>query len=70
LSYSSSGTNYIEDSANYIFNQYQTGGNSGPEPAAYGRPGADPATSPTAANQAAILAFGQAIGAPSTPCPS
>jgi hypothetical protein len=69
LSYSSS-SNYIEDSANFIFNEYQTGGNSGPSPAAFGRPGADPATSPTAANINAIIALSQLLGGPTTPqCP-
>jgi len=70
LSYSSPGTNFIADSANYIVNQYQTHGNSGPEPAAFGRPGADPATSPTPGNIAAQAALGQLLGAPATPCPA
>jgi hypothetical protein len=71
LSYSSAGTNFMADNSNFIFNQYQTGGKSGPEPASFGRPGADPATSPTPANIAALIALGQALGgAPTTPCPA
>ena len=69
LSYSSEGTPFIADNANFIFKQYQTGGNSGPELASFGRPGADPATSPTAANIAALFALGAQLGA-TTPCPS
>jgi len=64
LSYSSNGTLYMADNANFIVNQYQTHGSSGPEVASYGRPGADPATSPTAANIAAIISIGQLLGAP------
>jgi hypothetical protein len=60
-------SNYISDSANFIFNEYQTGGNSGPSQASFGRPGADQATSPTPANIAAIIALSQALGGPSTP---
>jgi len=69
LSYSSPGTNFIADNANYIVNQYQTHGHSGPQPASFGRPGADPATSPTPGNIAAQQALGQLLGAPATPCP-
>jgi hypothetical protein len=69
LSYGTS-SNYIEDSANFIFNEYQTRGNSGPSVASFGRPGADPATSPTAANIAAIIALSELLGGPTTPqCP-
>jgi hypothetical protein len=69
LSYSTT-SNYIEDSANFIFNEYQTNGNSGPSEASFGRPGADQATSPTAANIAAIIALSQLLGGPTTPqCP-
>ena len=68
LSYSSNGTNFIADAANFIVNEYQTHGNSGPEVASYGRPGADPATSPTAANIAALQELGALLGS-TTPCP-
>jgi hypothetical protein len=72
LSYSVPGTNFIADSANFIFNEYQTHGNSGPSVASFGRPGADPATSPTPGNIAAIIALGQLLGStsttPATPC--
>lgn len=68
LSYDSSGTNFIEDTANFIVNEYQTHGNSGPEVASFGRPGADPATSPTAANIAALESLGALLGEV-TPCP-
>jgi Cutinase len=69
LTYGSS-SNYIEDSANFIFNEYQTKGGSGPSQAAFGRPGADPATSPTAANIASIIALAQLLGGPTTQtCP-
>ena len=70
LSYAASGTNFIADNANFIMNQYQTGGKSGPEVASFGRPGADPATSPTAGNIAALIELGQLLGASGTPCPA
>jgi hypothetical protein len=70
LSYSSPGTNFIEDSANFIFNEYETNGGSGPSVATFGRPGADQATSPTAGNIAAIVAIGQFLGGSAAPCPA
>jgi hypothetical protein len=69
LSYSSPGTTFIADSANYIYSQYLSGGNSGPQPASYGEPGVDPATSPTPGNIAALEALGQLLGS-TTPCPA
>lgn len=67
LSYSSQGTNFIADSADFIVNQYQTHGNSGPSLASFGRPGADPATSPTPENVAAITSIGQFLGVSGAP---
>jgi hypothetical protein len=69
LSYSTA-SNFIEDSANFIFNQYQTGGRSGPSQSTFGRPGADPATAPTTANVNAIIALSVLLGGPTSPqCP-
>jgi hypothetical protein len=68
LSYATNGT-YIPDSAAYIYSQYLSGGNSGPQLATYGRPGIDPAKAPTAGNIAALEALGQLLGE-TTPCPA
>jgi hypothetical protein len=70
LSYAASGTNFIPDSANYVFNQYETHGNSGPEPATYGGPGGGQPTSPTPGEIAALEELGDLLGRPnSTNCP-
>jgi len=70
LSYASPGTNFIGDSANYIFNEYQTGGNSGPEVASFGRPGTEQATAPTAGNIAAVEEIGVLLGGSIPNCPT
>jgi hypothetical protein len=69
LSYSSAGTNFIEDSANFIFNEYETHGNSGPSEASFGRPGTEQVTAPTAANIAAVEAVGVFLGGTGAVCP-
>jgi cutinase len=66
LSYASSGTNFIPDSANYVYNQYTTHGNSGPQPASYGGPGGGQPTSPTPEEIAALLQLGELLGRPNT----
>jgi hypothetical protein len=54
LSYSLPGTTYIADSANYIFEQYNNKGTTGPEPAPYGGPGTGQPSQPTALDNEAL----------------
>jgi hypothetical protein len=54
LGYSLPGTNYISAGANYIFQQYQSKGTSGPVPATFGGPGTGQPSQPTQANTQAL----------------